>query len=192
MSLSSATPGRANSGQNIYFGTAAPVTTDAYGLSFQVGDIVINTSPANGQPIGWICTVAGSPGSWIQFGAATVDVVYSMLANGSIATQPFFNNGTQTYVVTGVTERHSVAGSDGGTVTLDVTNDATTVSPGSGNSVLSAAFNAKATANVTQTSTLSATAANLVVAAGSALSVKLTGTPTSLAGVVVKVVLQKI
>ena len=30
-----------------------------------VGDKVINSAPTVGQPIGWICTVSGTPGTWV-------------------------------------------------------------------------------------------------------------------------------
>lgn len=36
--------------------------------TYDVGDIVWNTSPVLGGALGWICITAGSPGSWIQFG----------------------------------------------------------------------------------------------------------------------------
>lgn len=54
------------SGQNIIMlGTAAPTSTR---MSWSVGDRVINSAPAVGQPKGWICTVAGSPGTWVSEG----------------------------------------------------------------------------------------------------------------------------
>ena len=47
----------------IYYGTAAPASG-----SYVVGDIVYNTAPASGAFIGWVCTSAGSPGTWRTFG----------------------------------------------------------------------------------------------------------------------------
>jgi hypothetical protein len=47
----------------IYYGTAAPTSG-----SYVVGDILYNTAPASGAYIGWVCTVAGSPGTWQGFG----------------------------------------------------------------------------------------------------------------------------
>lgn len=44
-------------------GTAAP-TTGTYAR----GDRVFNINPAVGQPKGWICTVAGTPGTWVSEG----------------------------------------------------------------------------------------------------------------------------
>jgi len=44
-------------------GTAAPVSG-----TYEVGDIVYNSAPASGGYIGWVCTVAGTPGTWNTFG----------------------------------------------------------------------------------------------------------------------------
>jgi hypothetical protein len=43
--------------------TAAPTTG-----TWKVGDRVFNSNPSVGQPKGWICTVAGSPGTWVSEG----------------------------------------------------------------------------------------------------------------------------
>lgn len=43
--------------------TAAPVTG-----TWVVGDRVINSVPTVGQPKAWVCTVAGTPGTWISEG----------------------------------------------------------------------------------------------------------------------------
>lgn len=48
---------------NIY--TNAAPTTGAW----NVGDIAYNSSPTAGGYIGWVCTVAGTPGTWKTFGA---------------------------------------------------------------------------------------------------------------------------
>lgn len=36
--------------------------------TWQVGDIVYYTAPATGLPIGFVCTVAGTPGTWFGYG----------------------------------------------------------------------------------------------------------------------------
>jgi hypothetical protein len=41
------------------FGTAAP-TVGAH----KVGDTVFNTAPAAGGVFAWVCTTAGTPGTW--------------------------------------------------------------------------------------------------------------------------------
>lgn len=45
---------------------AAP-TSPASG-TYAVGDRVLNSTPSVGQPKGWICTVAGTPGTWVSEG----------------------------------------------------------------------------------------------------------------------------
>lgn len=45
------------------------LTTTPTQLDFKVGDVVYNTSPSAGGNIGWVCTTAGTPGTWKTFGA---------------------------------------------------------------------------------------------------------------------------
>lgn len=52
-------------------GAAAP-TTGAWVL----GSIRWNTAPEAGQAVGWVCTVAGSPGMWVAFGYLTQPITY--------------------------------------------------------------------------------------------------------------------
>ena len=47
-------------------GSAAPT-----GGTWAVGDRVYNTSPTAGGTMGWVCTTAGTPGTWKTFGAIT-------------------------------------------------------------------------------------------------------------------------
>lgn len=44
--------------------TAAPTSG-----RYAVGDVVYNSAPAAGGTIGWVCTTAGTPGTWKTFGA---------------------------------------------------------------------------------------------------------------------------
>ena len=37
--------------------------------TFKVGDIIYRTTPTASGTIGWICTTAGTPGTWKTFGA---------------------------------------------------------------------------------------------------------------------------
>lgn len=119
---------------------------------------------------------------------------YTMLANGSLADQSFFL-ATRAYIVTAISEVHSVAGNDAGAVNIQVTKDTSTNAPGAGTDLLTnnanAGFDAKGTANTVQTGTLAAAAA-LTLAAGDRLSVDFAGTLTTLAGVTVTVTLQPI
>ena len=47
----------------IGYGTVAPTTG-----RYEQGDIQYNTEPDTGEPVGWICTVSGSAGTWEGFG----------------------------------------------------------------------------------------------------------------------------
>jgi hypothetical protein len=50
-------------GPQEWFGTAAPVSG-----TFSIGSRVRKSSPTVGQPKGWVCTVSGSPGTWVSEG----------------------------------------------------------------------------------------------------------------------------
>lgn len=50
---------RLDNGQQTIYATAAPVSG-----TWAVGDEVINSAPAPSQPMGWVCTTAGTPGTW--------------------------------------------------------------------------------------------------------------------------------
>ena len=52
-----------SAGNAIASRTAAP-TINTWG----VGDVVWNSTPVVGQPKGWMCTVAGTPGTWVSMG----------------------------------------------------------------------------------------------------------------------------
>ena len=134
---------------------------------------------------GVVITVFYSPGF------KEVPAVYAMNANSTIATQSFFL-ANRDLLVTGVSMVWSAAGTDAGAVTLDVTHETTTAAPGAGTSILTAAQSVKGTANTVVNPALTATAAQLKLIAGDRLSVKLTGTPTALAGVVVMVYFQAV
>lgn len=47
----------------VAYGTAAPTAG-----TWAKGDRVFNSSPAVGQPKSWVCTVTGSPGTWVSEG----------------------------------------------------------------------------------------------------------------------------
>ena len=36
--------------------------------SWVQGDLVLKSNPSIGYPLGWACTVAGTPGTWVTFG----------------------------------------------------------------------------------------------------------------------------
>lgn len=54
-------------GKRIEYGSAAPTTG-----TWQPGDIVFNANAAAGGFVGWVCTAAGTPGTWKTFGAISV------------------------------------------------------------------------------------------------------------------------
>lgn len=89
--------------------------------------------------------------------------------------------------VVSIREMHTTAGSDGGAVTLVVEKLTGTQAPGAGTSLQSANIDLKGTANTVQAPALSATASDLALAAGNRLALKLTGTPTAIAGLVLTV-----
>lgn len=121
--------------------------------------------------------------------------VFNVNANSALADASFYV-ANRPMIVTGVQYIHSVAGTNGSAVNLQVTKDTGTNAPGAGTDLLTnnsnAGFNCKGTANTVQTGTLTATAASLRLAAGDRLSVDFAGTLTDLAGVVVVVTMQPI
>ena len=127
------------------------------------------------------------PSALVHDGAyVTQTVQKTFVANGEcIDCNIFVAN--RRWKVVGVSEVHTTAGSDGGTVSIDVKKCTGTTVPASGTSVLSAAFNAKGTAQTVQSGTLSATDSVLVLEPGERLGVDFSGTLTALAGVCVAV-----
>lgn len=71
------------------FGTAAPTTG-----TWAAGDRCWNVAPASGSPVGWMCTAAGTPGTWVpmpNLGSASTDVfgkraAYSAVTAAATAT----------------------------------------------------------------------------------------------------------
>lgn len=85
-----------------------------------------------------------------------------------------------------ITERHSTAGNDAGAVTMVVAKGASGTAIGSATAVQTSTFNLKGTADTEQTIVPDAGSARQL-SAGDWLGLKLTGTPTSLAGVAVTI-----
>lgn len=52
-----------SNGKRIFWGTAAPTTG-----TWNAGDIILNSAPAAGGYIGWVCVTTGTPGTWKSFG----------------------------------------------------------------------------------------------------------------------------
>lgn len=122
----------------------------------------------------------------------TITVTYRQSANGSLVDETFFI-ADRAYQVMAIREVHATAGNDAGAVAAQITKDTGTAAPGAGTDLLtSTGFNMKATANTVQAGTLVGTAATLLLAAGDRLAIDFNGTLTSLAGVVVTVVLKRL
>lgn len=100
--------------------------------------------------------------------------------------RPFFI-ADRGYTVLGVSEVHGTAGSDGSAVTVMVEKCTGTQATGAGVTLQTGTFDLKGTANTVQAGVVTATAADLVLAAGNRLGLVLTGTPTAVANVVVTV-----
>jgi hypothetical protein len=94
--------------------------------------------------------------------------------------------------ITAVVERHATAGSDAGAVTGMLKKVPSGTAAASGADALSAGIDLKGTANTNAAGALTATAADLLLAAGDSLAFVLTGTPTALAGLGVTVTLRAI
>lgn len=99
---------------------------------------------------------------------------------------PFFI-ADRAYEIVEAREAHTAAGT-GGACTVQVERLTGTTAPGSGTVMLAAAFNLVGTANTVQTQSGSNNRLNT----GDRLSLKLTGTPTSVANVSVDVVLRPV
>ena len=122
-------------------------------------------------------------------------IPFRAVLNAAIATTTFHTFNT-TGVVKAITEIHVTAGNDAGAVTGAIYKDRDTVAAGAGVSLMTSTFNLKGTAETQQTATVvTATDTNTGLPtnrfkAGDSLSFKLTGTPTTAAGVFVTVWVQ--
>lgn len=108
----------------------------------------------------------------------------------SVDTQLFISTGA--WQVVSVEEAHTVAGNDGGAVTIMVNKCTGTQAPSAGNATLTGTLDLKGAANTVQAGTLTATTADLQLADGDRLCADFTGTLTTLAGGVVTIGLQSI
>jgi hypothetical protein len=94
--------------------------------------------------------------------------------------------------VVGIREVHAVAGDDGGAVTATIRRCQGTEAATAGDDLLgSTKINLMGTALTEQEPALTDTTANLTLEAGNRLSLDVTGTTTTLAGVIVTVLLKR-
>lgn len=179
----------ANTVQTATLSTASPKMdgTSAV-LDLAVGDrLAIVFAGTLTTLAGVVFTISVTP----AFKAETVR--WAMHANGSLADASVFV-ANRPCIVTGAYYVHSVKGTNGSAVNLQIVKDTSTDAPGAGTDILTnntnAGFDCKGANYTVQTGTLTATAATLRLAVGDRLSLDFAGTLTALAGVVVVVVLQ--
>ena len=106
----------------------------------------------------------------IEYNASSVDKV-SFVAN-------------RKYIVKAITARPTVAGTDGSAVSAVIKKAASGTAITSGTALHSSSIDLKGTANTNQSLTLSTTATDLVIAAGTSIGIDFTGALTSATGVV--------
>lgn len=110
---------------------------------------------------------------------------FQICLNADIGTTAFFV-ADRAYTVTGITYVNKTAGTITGAA-CSITKDGNGVAPGAGVALQSGTFDCTTTANTVLPATLTATTANLTLAAGDTLSALFAGTLTTLAGVQVTV-----
>jgi hypothetical protein len=91
---------------------------------------------------------------------------------------------TRAYYVKSITGRPTVAGTDGSAVTAAIKKAASATAITAGTALHSGSFNLKGTADTVQNLTLSTTASDLLIPAGTCIGIDFTGTLTSATGVV--------
>lgn len=137
-----------------------------------------------------LCTVADA----LEVGGNIIPQVLSVsfvaAANASVLDTAFFI-ANEAYTVTSIREIHGTLGTDAGAVTLQVTKATGTQAPSAGVALLAATVDLKGTINTALNPALTATAADLDLAAGNRLAVDITGVTTAVAGLCVTVTLKR-
>jgi len=109
----------------------------------------------------------------------------------SVADVQFFTAPVKCQVVA-VREVHATAGNDASAVTGTIRRCQGTEAATAGDDLLSATINFKGTALTEQTPALTTTNGDLILEAGNRLSLDVTGTTTTLAGVIITVLLKRV
>lgn len=124
-----------------------------------------------------------------------IEVVMHAQSAAAMVSQSFFV-ANQAYQVTKVRWVHAVAETTAVSLDVQLTKDTGTEAPGAGDLLLTnnsnAGFDSLATANTVQTGTLTATTADLQLAAGDRLSAKFEAAATELVGATMAVSLKRI
>jgi hypothetical protein len=166
--------------------TPAPATGtgNAEDLTLTAG--AAGTGNANGGNVNLVPTVAsglGSPGEVVINGsAAGFEPIVLTYAATSIDNVQFV--AARAFRVKAITCRPLVAGSDLGAVSVMVKKAASGTAITAGTALLSASFNLKRAANTNQLGALTATTADLDIAAGVAIGLDFTGTLTAAVGTI--------
>jgi hypothetical protein len=66
------------------FGFRASVPTET-NIYHQAGEFIVNEAPGVGEAFGWVCTVAGRPGTWVAIAALPQAVLYNTTVSVSAA-----------------------------------------------------------------------------------------------------------
>jgi hypothetical protein len=117
-------------------------------------------------------------------------LVASFYIAGTVADVQFWTAPTKCEVVA-VREIHVTAGDDAGAVTGTIRRCQGTEAATAGDDLLSETIDLKGTALTEQLPALTATTASLTLEAGNRLSLDVTGTTTTLAGVILTVLLKR-
>lgn len=178
----------------VYMSDTDGMLADSTGtLDIAIGRVI----PATGVPTGTafdkvLLLDFAAAGEAAAGGITQVPVSYRQAANGSLADEAFFI-ADRAYNVDSIREVHSAAGTHSAAVNLQVTKDTGTDAPGAGTDLVAsnagAGFDLKGTANTVQSASLTTGAGALTLAAGDRLSVDYAGVLTTVAGVVVTVML---
>ncbi len=123
----------------------------------------------------------GAAGKLLEPGSP---VVVSYVYGDAASIDSAFFVADRAYRVHAIRARINVVGSDGGAVTAVVRKAPSATAPASGTALHSSSIDLKGTANANQSLTLSATTADLNLAAGDSLCLDVTGTTTAARGVV--------
>jgi hypothetical protein len=107
----------------------------------------------------------------------------NMLYDANSVDRAFFV-ANRAYVVKAITGRPTVAGTDAGAVTAVVKKAASGTASASGTALHSSTYNLKGTIHTNQSLTLSTTASDLQIAAGTSIGIDFTGVLTAAVGVI--------
>ena len=126
--------------------------------------------------------------TWVRQDDQRVSFVAS---NNAAVLDTHFFIADRAYTVTRIDAIHTTAGTDAGAVTLQPRKATGVQAPATGVVLTTATHNLKGTVETVTNFTLTATSADLDLAAGNRLSVDITGTATTVAGVVVTVTVKR-